>query len=236
MSTSRHARGSAPRARPRADHARAACCALSGAGGGAAPGGVCRARSRSAARGAAGIGGTGAIGAGDASRRQPRIRHGGAASTRLRLALAGAAEGGHVLGGYRFVAWRGRILVLRELAAAAGARLIEPGDHLFGTGGLTFRRRRAARPLTIGYLGKDGLAELHRRQSRRPQRAAAGAHPSGFAGVLGRTRPRRRSFFRIPARAGDRFAGVAFRPSKLCRMQALQLFKRRHDLSLLVRN
>jgi tRNA(Ile)-lysidine synthase len=80
---------------------------------------------------------------------------------RLRLTLAGAAPGGSVLGGYRFVAWRGRILVLRELAAAAAPRLITPGDHFFWDGRFDISSPAEARPLTVGYLGQDGVATLH---------------------------------------------------------------------------
>ncbi|MBV8737441.1 MAG: tRNA lysidine(34) synthetase TilS [Alphaproteobacteria bacterium] len=92
-----------------------------------------------------------------ASRYAPRRR----SLARLRLTLAGAAAGGRVLGGYRFVAWRGRILVLRELAAAAAPVLIAPGDHLSWDGRFAISLPIAARPLTVGYLGEDGLAALH---------------------------------------------------------------------------
>ncbi len=66
------------------------------------------------------------------------------AVARLLRVLAGEARGGHVLGGYRFVGWRGRILVLREIAAAAGPARAGPGRG--GSVGSAFRGRPARRP------------------------------------------------------------------------------------------
>ncbi len=81
--------------------------------------------------------------------------------SRLLRVLAGDADGGYTLAGCRFVAWRGRYLVLRELAAAAGPVRIAPGTNLVWD-----RRFKVAlpatapRPLTLDYLGESGVAEL----------------------------------------------------------------------------
>ena len=81
--------------------------------------------------------------------------------SRLLRVLAGNAKGGYTLAGCRFVPWRGRYLVLRELAAAAGPVRILPGTNL------VWDRRFAvalpanpAGPVTLGYLGESGVAEL----------------------------------------------------------------------------
>jgi tRNA(Ile)-lysidine synthase len=83
---------------------------------------------------------------------------------RLLRVLAGDAVGGYTLGGCRFTAWRGRYLVLRELAAAAGPMRISPGTSL------VWDRRfevtlppAAAGPITLDYLGEAGVAEFERR-------------------------------------------------------------------------
>jgi tRNA(Ile)-lysidine synthase len=93
---------------------------------------------------------------------------------RLRLALAGGEPGrdppGRTLGGCRFIAWRGRILVLREAAAAAGPVRLMPG-----TEAVWDRRFRvvlsvgAPGTTRIGYLGQAGVAELDRRTLAVPQ-------------------------------------------------------------------
>jgi tRNA(Ile)-lysidine synthase len=49
---------------------------------------------------------------------------------RLRAGLLAAPDRARTLGGCRFVPWRGRLLVLRELAAASPPVPIEPGMHL----------------------------------------------------------------------------------------------------------
>ena len=67
------------------------------------------------------------------------------------------------LGGCRFVPWRGRILVLRELAAAAAPVRLEPGACLVWD-----RRFAAELPevaacgCTLGYLGQRGVEALGR--------------------------------------------------------------------------
>lgn len=88
---------------------------------------------------------------------------------RLLRVLAGDMPGGETLGGCRFVAWRGRWLVLRELAAACGPVRVMPGTSL------VWDRRfqialpaTAAGPLTLDYLGAAGAALLGRRTRRRP--------------------------------------------------------------------
>jgi tRNA(Ile)-lysidine synthase len=85
---------------------------------------------------------------------------------RLHQALFGAAPGppGRTLGGCCFRAWRGRILVLREAAAAAGPVRLTPGATLFWD-----RRFRlslapdAPGDTVVAYLGRAGAAELDRR-------------------------------------------------------------------------
>jgi tRNA(Ile)-lysidine synthase len=83
---------------------------------------------------------------------------------RLLQNLVGSARGGHVLGGHRFVYWRGHILVLRELAAAAPPARLAPGETLLWDRRFEVSLAAAAPPLRVGYLGGDGVAEL-RRQS-----------------------------------------------------------------------
>jgi hypothetical protein len=80
---------------------------------------------------------------------------------RLHDVLHRHAYRGHTLGGCRFVRWRGRILVLRELAGAAEPVRLTPGeavlwDRRFSVS-LTATR---SKPATIGYLGSSGVAEL----------------------------------------------------------------------------
>jgi tRNA(Ile)-lysidine synthase len=87
---------------------------------------------------------------------------------RLRRALFGAEPGrpGCTLGGCRFVAWRGRVLVLREVAAAADPVTLRPGAAL-----LWDRRFRvslapdAPGGTLVGYLRRAGVAELDRRSA-----------------------------------------------------------------------
>jgi tRNA(Ile)-lysidine synthase len=89
---------------------------------------------------------------------------------RLHRKLAGAARRGHTLGGCRFVHWRHRILVLRELAGAAGPVRLTPGTSL-----LWDRRFSVVLPatatgaVTVGYLGRSGVVALdrHRPETRR---------------------------------------------------------------------
>jgi tRNA(Ile)-lysidine synthase len=81
---------------------------------------------------------------------------------RLRAGLAGAPDRTRTLGGCRFVPWRGRILVLREIARAAPPARLDPGMPA-----LWDRRFRASLPAeatrtTLGCLGQDGVIELRR--------------------------------------------------------------------------
>jgi tRNA(Ile)-lysidine synthase len=81
---------------------------------------------------------------------------------RLRRMLAGPANRGYTLGGCRFIHWRQRILVLRELADAARPLRLTPGTSL-----LWDRRFRVALPVTaatavtIGYLRRSGVIALN---------------------------------------------------------------------------
>jgi tRNA(Ile)-lysidine synthase len=88
---------------------------------------------------------------------------------RLRAALTGPGFAGHTIGGCRFVAWRGRVLVFRELAAAAPAQTLHPGGRLL------WDRRfavalpgAAAAPVRVGYLAAR-VSELKRRPRNLPR-------------------------------------------------------------------
>jgi len=78
---------------------------------------------------------------------------------RLRDGLRAAPTRARTLGGCRYVPWRGRVIVIREPAAAA--RLDLDADE-----NLVWDRRfvvsGAARGLTLSYLGRDGVAALDR--------------------------------------------------------------------------
>jgi tRNA(Ile)-lysidine synthase len=76
--------------------------------------------------------------------------------------LGGAARGGYVLGGFRFVAWRERVLVLRELSAAAEPIRVEPGTAALWDRRFAVASDTGCRALSLGYLGRDGVGELHR--------------------------------------------------------------------------
>jgi hypothetical protein len=97
---------------------------------------------------------------------------------RLLMVLAGAAPGGYVLGGCRFVVWRRRVLVLRELAAAPAVTRIAPGDVVLWDRRFEVSLAAAAQPLMLGYLGRDGVGELHRQSPGvRHDRLPALIHP-----------------------------------------------------------
>jgi tRNA(Ile)-lysidine synthase len=82
---------------------------------------------------------------------------------RLRDALATAARRGHTLGGCRFVRWRGRILVMRELAQAAHPVQLAPGRSISWDRRYDVRRPPVeSTPLTVGYLGSVGVTQLRR--------------------------------------------------------------------------
>jgi tRNA(Ile)-lysidine synthase len=89
---------------------------------------------------------------------------------RLRGVLDGALKRAHTLGGCRFVHWRDRVLVMRELVSAAKPARLTPGERI------VWDRRfevilpaDSIGPVTIGYLGAAGLVQFNRRDARRPQ-------------------------------------------------------------------
>ena len=90
---------------------------------------------------------------------------------RLRERLAGGGRRGHTLGGCRFVMWRERILVLRELAAAAAPVRLNPGESLLWDGRFRVALPVAAdRPIVVGHLGRTGVAEFNRLAPGSPRR------------------------------------------------------------------
>ncbi len=84
-------------------------------------------------------------------------------TARLREAL-GVAKRGHTLAGCRFIRWRERVLVLRELARAAPPIRPEPSEGLV----IWDHRFKVTSPpavsgrLIIAYLGLAGVAQLRR--------------------------------------------------------------------------
>lgn len=91
---------------------------------------------------------------------------------RLRAALCGATPRGQTLGGCRFIRWRERFLVIREIARAAEPIQLNPG------GSISWDRRyevmlpaTASSPLTIGYLGSAGFTRLGR-PALQPERSS----------------------------------------------------------------
>jgi tRNA(Ile)-lysidine synthase len=99
---------------------------------------------------------------------QPRRRR----VSRLLRVLAGDADGGYTLAGCRFVSWRGRHLVLRELAAAASPARISPGMSLLWDWRFEVALpATAAGPVTLDYLDEIGVAELN---SRAPELSRTG--------------------------------------------------------------
>jgi tRNA(Ile)-lysidine synthase len=82
---------------------------------------------------------------------------------RLREAFADPPMRPRTLGGNRFVAWRGRVLVLREPARTASPVLLAPGmsmvwDHRF----FATLPINAPGPVTVGALGTAGIVFLGR--------------------------------------------------------------------------
>jgi tRNA(Ile)-lysidine synthase len=82
---------------------------------------------------------------------------------RLRIGLAARPDRARTLGLCRFVPWRGRLLVLRELSAASAPAYLEPGAHL------RWDRRffvelapTAPCGFTLGYLGGRGAPAAER--------------------------------------------------------------------------
>ena len=86
---------------------------------------------------------------------------------RLRAALVAAPERARTLGGCRFVPWRGRILVVREQAAAAAPMRLEPGAAVWWDRRFAVHLPSAASsPVMLGYLGQFGksFSGLKRRE------------------------------------------------------------------------
>jgi tRNA(Ile)-lysidine synthase len=76
---------------------------------------------------------------------------------RLRAGLLERPERACTLGGCRFVPWRGKLLVLRELAGAAPPVRLEPGAELVWDRRFYVAAPDAAMPgLLLGYLGQSG--------------------------------------------------------------------------------
>ena len=89
---------------------------------------------------------------------------------RLRQVLGASSSNGHTLGGCRFVRWRGRILVMRELARAKEPVRLAPGESVFWDRRFNIALPPAGNtPLTIGYLGPAGVAQLNRLAARPPR-------------------------------------------------------------------
>ncbi|HEX9535689.1 MAG TPA: tRNA lysidine(34) synthetase TilS [Stellaceae bacterium] len=108
---------------------------------------------------------TAAIGGASYPPRRERI-------ARLGEALGGAALRGHTLGGCRFIRWRGRVLVTRELARAAPLLRLRAGERIIWDRRFEIMTPQAdSGPFTIGYLG---LAETQRLDRRLPQLRRAG--------------------------------------------------------------
>ena len=83
---------------------------------------------------------------------------------RLYEALGEAARGGHTLGGCRFIRWRERILVTRELARAAPPLRLRPGERVIWDRRFEIMTPEADRsPFTIGYVGLAGAPRFDRR-------------------------------------------------------------------------
>ena len=85
---------------------------------------------------------------------------------RLRDVLDGGRGRGHSLGGCRFVRWRRKVLVLRELADAAEPLRLAPGASNFWDRYRVSLAASAARPFAVGYLGGSGVAQLNRLRPR----------------------------------------------------------------------
>lgn len=92
---------------------------------------------------------------------------------RLRAGLSAAPARARTLGGCRFVPWRGRLLVLRELAGTEPPVRLEPGEsRLWDRRFAVSLPPKADSPFTLGSLGHFSAASLERRKL-----AAAGELP-----------------------------------------------------------
>jgi tRNA(Ile)-lysidine synthase len=100
---------------------------------------------------------TAAIGGAPYPSRRERI-------ARLREALGATPRRGHTLGGCRFIRWRERLLVTRELAKAAPPLRLRPGERMVWDRRFEIMTSPADRGFfTIGYLGLAGTLRLDRR-------------------------------------------------------------------------
>jgi tRNA(Ile)-lysidine synthase len=82
---------------------------------------------------------------------------------RLREALGSAARRGYTLGGCRFIRWRERVLVTRELARAAPPLSFHPGERIIWDRRFEVIAPHACGgPFTIGYLGLSESPRLVR--------------------------------------------------------------------------
>ena len=86
--------------------------------------------------------------------RRERVSH-------LRAALLECAERARTLGGCRFIPWRGRLLVIRELSRAASPVRLILGTELFWDRrfGVTAPPHGASKPM-LGYLGQSGMRRV----------------------------------------------------------------------------
>lgn len=80
---------------------------------------------------------------------------------RLRAALLEQPERARTLGGCRFVPWRGRLLVLRELSGGAAPIRLVPGTELLWDRRFAVSTPRGAGTnLMLGYVGQSGLRPI----------------------------------------------------------------------------
>jgi len=81
--------------------------------------------------------------------------------SRLRAGMRECSERARTLGGCRFVPWRGRLLVLRELSRAAPpVRLVPGGELLWDRRFGVTPPQHAASKLMLGYLGQSGMRSV----------------------------------------------------------------------------
>jgi tRNA(Ile)-lysidine synthase len=108
---------------------------------------------------------TAAIGGASYPPRRARI-------VRLLANLGEAARRGHTVGGCRFIRWRERILVTRELAKAAPPVRLRPGERIVWDRRFEIMTPRAdGGPFTIGYLGLPEAPRLDLRTLQLRRRA-----------------------------------------------------------------
>jgi tRNA(Ile)-lysidine synthase len=128
---------------------------------------------------------------------------------RLRGGLAARPERPRTLGGCRFVPWRGRLLVMRELAAAAPPVSLAPGAELLWDRRFAVAVPPATSPgVILGYLGQSPFPTVDREAGALPRllhsTLPAFWDAAGIAAVphLGWQRP-----------ALGAWPGVSFRPA-----------------------